>query len=103
MMTCIICADQADHTDHITGQTCMQDLDHTDSLYLVKHVQITQIMQIPPDEHVQITQIMQIDLTCGETCMYIRSTVDHTDPTRANVCVRSRSYRSHPGKRVRNI
>ena len=35
-------------THIIPGQTCMQYLYHTYLIYLVKHVQITQVMQIPP-------------------------------------------------------
>ena len=87
----------------IPGQTCMQDLDHTVPIYLVKHVQVTQIIQIPHGEPVQITQILQIPP--GETCVYDLDHTDRThpgkrvckiyiiqDPTRANVCVISRSY-----------
>ena len=59
------CADQADHADHTRANMYARSRSYR--LHLVKHVQITQIIQIPPGEHVQITQIMQIPP--GETCM----------------------------------
>ena len=109
------------------GKTCMKNLDHTDPTqantcdisfkrsyrsHEVNVILIPKIVQITLDKHVQIMQIIQIpprqtcmkdldgtDPTQADRC--VRSTVlEHTYATQANACIRARSYRCHPANTI---